>query len=58
MEGDEEKLDNEVLIVVEARGMITSKLWTNVGLVNGSLGVVEHMVYNLGTSPPEPPNMF
>jgi ATP-dependent DNA helicase PIF1 len=55
MEADEEKMDNELLIVVGARVMLTSNLWTNARLVNGALGVVEHIVYNPTTSPPEPP---
>jgi len=46
MEADEEKLDNELLVGVGARVILTSKLWTNARFVNGSLGVVEHIVYN------------
>jgi ATP-dependent exoDNAse (exonuclease V) alpha subunit len=54
MEVDEEKLDNELLISLGARVMLTSK-WTNARLINGALGVVEHIVYNPKTFPPEPP---
>ena len=54
-EADEEKLDNELLISVGARVMLTSNLWTNAGLVNGALGEVEQIVYNPGITPPEPP---
>ena len=35
--------------------MLTSNLWTDAGLVNGALGVIEQIVYNLGSSSPEPP---
>jgi hypothetical protein len=35
--------------------MLTSNLWTNTRLVNGTLGVVEQIVHNHGISPPEPP---
>jgi hypothetical protein len=55
MEEDEEILDNELLIVVGARVMLTSNLWTNAILVNGALRVVEHIVYNLGTFHHNPP---
>jgi len=46
MEEDEEKLDNEIPIVFGARDMLTSNLWTNVGILNGALGVVENILYN------------
>jgi len=35
--------------------MLTSKLSTDIGLVNGSLGIVEKNVYNPGCKPPDPP---
>ena len=35
--------------------MLTSNLWTDVGLINDALGVIQQIVYNLGSSPPEPP---
>lgn len=55
IEGDEEKLENELLIFVGARVMLTSNLWTDAGHVNGALGVIEEIVYNPEVSPPEPP---
>ena len=48
-------LELEILIVVGASVMLTSNLWTDVGLINGALGVIQQIVYNLGSSPPEPP---
>ena len=55
IEGDEEKLANELLIVVGARVMLTSNLWIDARLVNGALGVIEEIVYNPEVSPLEPP---
>ena len=55
MERDEEDLELELLIAVGARVMLTSNLWTDAGLVNGALGVIQQIVYNPGSSPPEPP---
>ena len=54
-EGDEEGLEIELLIAIGARIMLTSNLWTDAGLVNGALGVIQQIVYNPGSSPPEPP---
>jgi len=58
MEAYEKKIDNALLIVVRARVMLTSNLWTNAGLINGALGVVEHIVYNYKTSLTKPPTLF
>ena len=52
MEGDEEGLELELLIAIGARVMLTSNLWTDAGLINGALGVIQHIVCNLGSSPP------
>ena len=46
VDADEEKMDSELLIVVGARVMLTSNLWSNAWLVNAALGVVEQIVYN------------
>ena len=45
----------ELLIAIGEKVMLTSNLWTNAGLVNGALGVIQQIVYNPGSSPPEPP---
>jgi ATP-dependent DNA helicase PIF1 len=52
METDEEDLELELLITVGARVMLTSNIWTDAGLINGALGVVEQIVYNPGILPP------
>ena len=52
-EGDEEGLELELLIAIGARVMLTSNLWIDAGLVNGALGVIQQIVYNLGSSPLE-----
>ena len=54
-EGDEERLELELLIAIGARIMLTSNIWTDAGLVNGALEVIQQIVYNLGSSPREPP---
>ena len=53
--GDEQGLELELLIAMGARIMLTSSLWIDAGLVNGALGVIQQIVYKLGSSPPEPP---
>jgi hypothetical protein len=43
---------------LELRVMLTSNIWTDAGLINGALGVVEKIVYNPGILPPNHPHMF
>ena len=35
-----------------SRVMLTRNLWTEVGLCNGALGTVRHVIYAKGHSPP------
>ena len=49
------EMEMELLILVGVRVMLTSNLWTDVGLVNGALGFFEKIVYNRGCSSPKPP---
>ncbi|XP_059067928.1 uncharacterized protein LOC131858643 [Cryptomeria japonica] len=56
MEGSwQDELDMELLISKNARVMLTTNLWIEVGLVNGALGYVENIVYKPGSMPLEPP---
>ena len=51
---DEEGLELESLIAIGARVMLTSNIWTDAGLVNGALGVIQQIMYNFGNLPPKP----
>ncbi|XP_059067696.1 uncharacterized protein LOC131858467 [Cryptomeria japonica] len=50
-----DELDMELLISKNARVMLTSNQWIEVGLVNGALGYVQNIAYKLGSMSPEPP---
>ena len=43
-EGDEEGLELELLIAIGARVILILNLWSNAGLVNGALGVIQQIV--------------
>ena len=46
----------ELLLSKDARVMLTSNLWVEVGLVNGALGYVQSIEYRPGTAQPLPPS--
>ncbi|XP_057872227.2 uncharacterized protein LOC131078523 [Cryptomeria japonica] len=50
-----DELDLELLIIKNARAMLTSNLWIQEGLVNGALRYVQIIVYKPGSAPPDPP---
>ena len=52
---DEEQLNAQVLLCQGQRIMLTSKIWTQVGLVNGTLGEIVDIIYSSGSKPPEVP---
>ena len=51
MEGDEEGLKLELLIAIGESVMLKSSLWTDAGLLNGALGVIQQIIYNPRSSP-------
>ena len=53
---DDEQLALKVLIVVGQQVMLTTNLWFQAGLLNGSLGKVIHIVYNSNEQPPTLPS--
>ena len=54
MEGDEEGLKLELLIAIGESVILTSSLWTDAGLINGALGVIQQIIYNPRSSPRDP----
>lgn len=47
----EEKLEGEIVIYIGSRVMLTPNLWTDATLVDGALGIIEKIVYDLRWSP-------
>ena len=53
---DDEQLPLKVLLAVGQQVMLTTILWVQAGLVNGSLGKVIHIVYKSNEIPPTLPS--
>ena len=53
---DDEQLASKVLLIVGQHVMLTTNLWVQAGLVNGSLGKVIDIVYNTNEQPPTLPS--
>ena len=51
----DEKLEKQVLLCKGQHIMLTTNIWTQAGLVNGSLGEVVDIVYSPGSKPPDVP---
>ena len=53
---DDNQLDQEILLCVDQRVMVTCNIWVQSGLVNGALGVVIQIVYRPGSNPLQLPS--
>ena len=52
---EDEQLPQEVLLCIGQQVMLTTNLWIQTGLVNGSIGQVNSIVYDTISSPPNLP---
>ncbi|XP_057839898.2 uncharacterized protein LOC131049832 [Cryptomeria japonica] len=51
-----DQLPLELLLCENQQVMLLANLWIEVGLVNGSIGLVKNIIYELNTKPPDLPN--
>jgi ATP-dependent DNA helicase PIF1 len=54
-EDDDHQLEQEILLCIGQRVMLTCNLWIQTGLVNGALGLVTQIAYTEGVNPPSLP---
>ena len=52
---NDDQLQQEVLLCIGQQIMLTTNLWINAGLVNGSLGQVKEIIYDIDSKPPDLP---
>ncbi|KAH9316675.1 hypothetical protein KI387_025302, partial [Taxus chinensis] len=54
-DADDDQLENEVLLCIGQRVMLLCNLCVEVGLVNGSIGTIQDIIYTAGSKPPSLP---